>query len=119
MITFVSVAVAILGCLLAISASITTGKINRNLDQERYEKLLAQEQLQQANSRVKTLEAEVTDSRNKIESILKILNEGKSTTSNLESQLDNLTKENELLKQQIEQLNQPPPESQQNQIPNS
>lgn len=100
----VSVGIAILGCVLAVSANVTTGKIHQNLEQERYKRMLAEQDLLKADQTLQQMQTELSDSRRKIDTIQKIVNDGKSDNSSLRTQMDNLSKEKESLRQQVEQL---------------
>ena len=101
----VAVAVAIIGCVLAVSANVTTSKMNDNLDQERYQRMLVEKQFQKAQGTIKELQNELKASRAKIQSIEQILNQGESATADLKAQLEAVAKEKETLRQQIEALN--------------
>lgn len=103
MVVPVAVAVAIIGCVLAVSANVTTSKIHKNLDQERYKRFAAEQELLKANSALQEVQGELTESRQKIEGIQKIVSDGNSANSNLKNQLDALNKEKEALRQQLQQ----------------
>jgi septal ring factor EnvC (AmiA/AmiB activator) len=97
----VAVFVGILGCVLAVSANVTTSKIHENLDQERHARMLVEEQLQAATKDVKALSVQLNDSQKKISDIESILSQGKANTSELKSELDAVTKEKEDLANQL------------------
>lgn len=100
----VAVAVAVIGFVLAISASVTTSKMQQGLEQERYKRLVAEEQLQKSQMTIKAMDQELVTAHNKIQGIEKILNQGRTDSEQLTSQLQNVTQERETLKQQIQQL---------------
>lgn len=100
----VAVAVAIIGCVLAVSASVTTSKMQQGLEQERYKRLRTEEALQKAQMTVKALEAEFIRSQKKIEGIEKILNQGRTNADQLMSQLQSVNQEKEKLQQQLQEL---------------
>ena len=63
-----AVGVAILGCVLAVSANVTTSKIHDNLDKERSVRLTVEQQLQAANDRIRALETRLAESQKKTSS---------------------------------------------------
>ena len=113
----VAVAVAIIGCVLAVSANVTTNEIHKSLNQERYKRMVAEEQLTQANNELKKMDAALQDSQTKLDSIEKVLNNGKSKTSDLESRLQTLSDENAALRAKMEGAQQQPPPVQPNPAP--
>ena len=59
----VAVFVAIIGCVLAVSANVTTSKMHSDIEQERYKRLAAEEQLQKAMGMISQLKVQLTDSQ--------------------------------------------------------
>jgi septal ring factor EnvC (AmiA/AmiB activator) len=100
----VAVAIAIVGCVLAVSASVNMSRLDQRLAQERYTRLAVEQKLQQAQKVIKQQAADLKDSQAKIGNIENILNQGKSTASDLKAQLDKQTKEKAALAQQLQQL---------------
>ena len=96
-----AVGVAILGCVLAVSANVTTSKIYENLNRERHARLVTEEQLQGAVNRIKALEGQLTASEKKFESIQAILNQGRDMTNDLQAKLDAVTQEKEALAEKM------------------
>ena len=93
----VAIFVAIVGCVLAVSANVTTSKIQQDLEQERYKRFHAEEQVQ-------NMQAELAASQSKIAGIEQILNTGATASEDFKSQLDSLTQERDSLLQEIKQL---------------
>ena len=88
MILPVAVFVAIVGCVLAVSANVSSSGMYDNLKNERYLRIVAEEKLQKAEKIIQALNTELKDSRDKIESIGAILNQGRTVADDLRSQLD-------------------------------
>lgn len=89
---------------MALSSNQAVGHIKRDLDQERYKRIVAEESLSKASSKVNSLETELSDTRDKIQSVQAILQEGKNETSDLKVQLERMTKAKEALEKKIEEL---------------
>ena len=103
-----AVGVAILGCVLAVSANVTTSKIHDNLNQERHARMVVEQQLQMAGTKIKALEVQLTESQKKLQGIEAIVMQGRSTTSDLQAQLDAMAQEKSRLEAQIQsQQNEP------------
>jgi septal ring factor EnvC (AmiA/AmiB activator) len=100
----VAVAVAIIGCVLAVSANVTTSKTVEDLKQERYKRMLAEEQFQKAKNDVSALSSQLSDSQAKIESIERILNQGKTVTQKLEQDLSAVQAEKATLLQELQEM---------------
>jgi len=104
----VAVGVAILGCVLAVSANVTTSKTIEDLKEERYKRMLAEEQLQKAKNDVTSLNTRLVETQNKIQGIEKILNQGRTEAQKLEQQLSAIQQEKATLMQQIETMKTAP-----------
>lgn len=90
--------------LMTLSSNQTLGHMKRDLDQERYKRIVAEENLNKASVKISTLETELSTTRDKIQSIQAILQEGKNETSDLKGQLESVIKAKEALEKKIEQL---------------
>lgn len=99
-----AVGVAILGCVLAVSANVTTSKMYETLNRERHARLVVEAQLQGAVNKIKAFEAQLADSKRKFDSIEAILNDGKNATNDLQAKLDTVTKEKEMLAEEMAEL---------------
>ena len=97
----VAVAVAIIGCVLAVSANVTASKAQQSLNQERFRRMSIEEQLQTALSKVKGLQAQLAETQKKIGSIQGILDEGNSARADLEKQLKEMAEQKAALQQQL------------------
>ena len=100
----VAVFVAIVGCVLAVSANVTTSKIHQNLEQERQKRLAAEQELQKAQGSVGQLRGQLGEAQQKLKVIDDVINQGKSTTTNLKNQLDALASEKAALANQVKEL---------------
>ena len=101
----VAVILTIGACLMAISSSQSATKVQQGLDQERYNRMVAEEKLEKANSKVASLQTELENTKAKIQSIQAVLDQGKSTTAELKSQLEGVTKLKESLERKMSELN--------------
>ena len=99
-----AVGVAILGCVLAVSANVTTSKMYESLNSERHSRMVVEAQLQGAVNKIKTLEIQLADAKKKFDSIEAILNQGRTVTGDLQTKLDAVTKEKDVLAQQMVEL---------------
>lgn len=100
----VSIILMIGCCAMAISSNQTAGRVQQDLEQERYQRIVAEENLYQANMKLTSSEVELTAARTKIETIQNILKEGKDQSSDLKVQLDSLTRTRQDLEKKIEDL---------------
>jgi peptidoglycan hydrolase CwlO-like protein len=103
-----AVGVAILGCVLAVSANVTTSKIHENLNNERHARLRTEQQLQLAATRIRSLQAQLAESEKKFQNIQDILNQGRSTTHDLQSKLEQVTREKEMLAKRMSEIKDQP-----------
>jgi septal ring factor EnvC (AmiA/AmiB activator) len=100
----VAVFVAILGCVLAVSANVTTSKLKNLYDTEQYKRLTAEQELQKAQGYIAQLHADLKASKDKLGSIESILTEGKSMTKDMSSQIEQLQQERDTLKVKVDEL---------------
>ena len=78
----------------------------KDLDQERYNKIIAEENLEKASTRVNSLETELSRTKSKIESIEKLLEQTKSINNDLKSQIDNISQTKVNLEDKIQKMEQ-------------
>ena len=100
----VIIVVMIGSCLVAITANNNADELQQSLNQERYARMVAEEKLQKANLRIKSLEDQMAETQNKIKSVQTILQEGQSTNSDLKAQLENMTQVKSSLEKRIDEL---------------
>ncbi|MEW5895997.1 MAG: hypothetical protein AB1650_09635 [Candidatus Omnitrophota bacterium] len=102
----VAVVVALLGCLLAVFANVSSSKLNRALDEERYKRMTAEQNLQKAEQNLSSAEAELGKAKSKMASIEKILNDGRLVEEQLKGELKAVQQENEELMTQLTDIQQ-------------
>ena len=103
-ILIVAFALLIACFIMTTTANKSAGQSRQELDQERYQRFNAEQNLSEANKRINSLESEIAGLRDRIQSVQTILDEGKNQTSDLKSQLDNMTKTKETLEKKIGEL---------------
>ena len=99
-----AVGVAILGCVLAVSANVTTSKMHESLIRERHARLETEQYLQTAAAKIQSLQSQLAESQQKFDNIQAILNQGKTAANDLQSQLDKALQEKEILAQKMSEL---------------
>ncbi len=101
----VVVSVVAVGCfLMALTANKSASQAKQELDQERYKRFNAEQNLTDANKRVNALESEIASLRDRVQSVQTILDEGKTQANDLKAQLETMNKTKELLEKKIEDL---------------
>ena len=90
--------------VMAVNTQRTLGKFQQNLDRERYQRMVAEENLNKAATKISSLESELGTIRDKIQSAQVILEEGQKTNADLQSQLEAITKAKETLEKRMEEL---------------
>ena len=79
----VSIVLAVIAVFLIFNSTQTVRNVRQTLDVERYQRMTAEEKLQQAEGRIHRLENQVNDSQSKLEKIQAVLNE--SETAQMDS----------------------------------
>ena len=100
----VSVILTIGTCLMAISASQSASKAQAGLDQERYNRMVAEEKLEKATAKLVSLQTELDNANTKIKGIQAVLDQGRSTNADLKAQLETVTKLKATLERRMEDL---------------
>jgi len=100
----ISIVVAVVGCALAVNAYITSGNMRQNLEEERYKRMSAEENLQNTKSEVAKIRADLAAAQQTLTSIQDLVSKGSSANSGLRTQLDAVTQERDALKQQLEKI---------------
>ena len=112
--------ILIISAVLAISCFIMViisgQKVNttrKDLEQERYNRMIAEEKLEKALLKVKSLENELTNAQNQTQGIQTVLEKEKVANAALKTELEKVTKLKEVLEQELKnalvQPAQPPP----------
>lgn len=89
---------------LMFKAYQTETNAQKALDMERYQRISAEERLQQAEMKINTLQGEIDNSRSKLEKIQYVLQEGQTQKSDLVSQIDSANREKAALEQRLKEL---------------
>ena len=100
----VAVAVAIIGCVLAVSANVNAIKVQETLKEERYQRIATENKLQMAEKAISTLNADLATAKKKMDGIQQILNQGQASNTDLKAQLEHAAKEKGFLQQQVQTL---------------
>ena len=87
--------------LMAITSSQSAAKVQSGLDQERYNRMVAEEKLEKASAKISSLSSELDNAKMKIQSIQAAVEEDKSTASELKAQLESVTKLKESLERKM------------------
>ncbi len=91
-------------CLMAISSSQTSRKIQQSLDQERYIRMTAEEKLNDLTGQNNALKAELDVANGKIQSIQAVMEQGKSVNSDLQAQLDSISQIKQSLEKKLTEI---------------
>ena len=106
------------GCLvLVMLSSQRIDKARKEIDTERYNRMVAEEKLEKALSRVKTLETEITNAQNQAQNIQTVLEQQATAASHLKAELEKETQakkqlENQLKSDSVELQSPQPPVTQ-------
>lgn len=77
-----------------------------SLNQERYLRMVAEENVEKSNSRISSLESELARSQKKIKTVEKLVEQTQVVNKNLESQLDKVLELKGSLESKIKELEQ-------------
>ena len=94
-------------CLVAITANNTVDGLRQDLEKERYDRMVSEEKLQKAGSRIKSAEDQLAASENKLKGIQAIVDENHSANDGLKAQLENLAQTKSLLEKKVQELERP------------
>ena len=103
----VIIIVMIGSCLVAITANNNVDEIRQDLEKERYDRMVAEEKLQKAGSRIKSAEDQLASSENKLKGIQAIVDENHSANDGLKSQLEEMAAANQALQKKVQDMEQP------------
>lgn len=96
----------VLSCGLAVRYSRDANYAYEELNAERYTRMLAEEDLQKANTRLSTLEAELKRAQDKAGQMEEILEKTKAVNEDLKARLDKAAEIKESLDKRIADLQQ-------------
>ncbi len=100
----IAVVIAILGCAMAVNAYITSSSMRQSLEEERYKRMVAEEHLQNTKSDMDKIRADLSSAQQTLSSIQQLVNKGKDKNSELNSELDQVKKERNALKDQLDKI---------------
>ena len=81
------------------------------LNQERYNRMLAEENLEKASSTINNLQSQLSATQKKIKTIETLVEQTKGMNADLKDRLDKTSKVNEQLDERVKELQQSPPET--------
>ena len=104
-------AILAIGCLvIVIISGQAVGKTRKDLNQERYSRMVVEEKLEKTLLKVKSLENELTNTQNQVQSVQAIAEQERIANSNLRIELEKMTKLKGVLEDQLKNaLVQPAP----------
>ena len=103
----VAVFVAILGCVLAVSANVTTMQMHDHLQKERARRIQAENKMQQMQGELQKIKQKLIQSTRDLAGIQDILNKHDTEKNVMREKLEQLNKQNQTLMQQMENLKGP------------
>ena len=101
-----TVVLIVLSCGLAIRYNQDAGSARHELDGERYQRMVSEEKLQEANQKVSALSAELKHAQSKIENMTFALDNTKAMNVDLRNRLDRASKIQISLDRRISELQQ-------------
>ncbi len=93
-------------CFLSISSSQQASKIREGLDQERYNRMVVEEQLEKAKVTIVSLQSQLEGANTKIKGIQALVEEGQNATSDLQAQLQSVSQLKSSLEKKLEEIQQ-------------
>lgn len=100
----VAVFVAILGCVLAVSANVTTMQIHDQLKKERLRRFQAENTMQKMAQELKIIKSQANQYNQDLASIQEILGKRDTEKNAMKKQLDSLNEQNQVLLDQLDNL---------------
>ena len=100
----VAVGLTILSCFMSVGSSRQAAKIREGLDQERYNRMVAEEELEKSKGTVTSLQTQLDVANLKIKSIQSLVDEGQNVKSNLQAQLQSITQLKASLEKQLQDM---------------
>ena len=103
-IIILAVAFAVMGGGLAYRYNQEALNAQKELNQERYNRMIAEENLQKADAKIKLLQSDIARSEDKLKSVENILDETKTVNSDLKARIDKATEIKQDLENKIKEL---------------
>ena len=103
-------AVLTLGCVAMVFFSgQTVDKTRKDLDQERYNRMVAEEKLEKALVKIKSLETDLTNAQNQAQGLQTVLEQEKNANVDLKTELEKTSKLKEVLEGNLKDALVPSP----------
>lgn len=96
--------VALLSCLLAARYNTSASKAKLELDQERYNRMTAEESLEKVNSKASALENDLRTSEAKFKSLETLLKQTVTINDDLKSQINKVNQVKEALDKKMQEI---------------
>ena len=106
LVIFGAILLALAGVGLAVHYNKNANYAQNVLNQERFEKLTAEENLEKANAKIESLTTELDRTKSKIKNISTLIEQTNSLNSDLKSRLETISKMNESLENKMKELSQ-------------
>ena len=107
MTTWIAVAGIVLCVVIVFQVSQHLTKVSQNLDQERYQRMEAEEKLLKTEAQLKSLQRDAAQAESKLQSIEAVLEQGKTENADLKVQLEAINKTKSDLEQRIQEIGTP------------
>ena len=98
--------VVLLSSFLAFHYSQNAGHAAQELNQERYLRMVSEENLQKANKRIASLESDLEKIQNKIKSFERLIEQNTAINNDLKTRLENASQVKDELEQKLKELKQ-------------
>ena len=92
---------AVGGLVMGVIADRTVDQTRKELERERYNRMVAEEKLEKVNAKIRSLEGETINAQNQTQSIQTVLEEEKNANDKLRKELEKMTKLKEVLEEQL------------------
>ena len=94
--------VVTVGCLAAaVLLGQTASKARKELDEERYSRMVAEEKIEKVNQKIRTLESQLDNTQIKSNDTRSVLEQEKKTSAQLKAELEKMTKLKEVLEEEL------------------
>ena len=97
----IATVLAIACLVIVILSGRTVDKTRKELDQERYNRMVAEEKLEKVNTKIKSMESELTNSQNQTQGLQTFIEKEKVANDNLRTELEKVTRLKEVLEKEL------------------
>ncbi len=103
-------AVLAVGCLvIAVLFSQKVGKVSKDLELERYNRMMTEEKLEKATAKMKSLENDSTNMQNQSQGLQVVLEKERQANDKLRSELEKTSKLKDVLEKELKEALVEPP----------